>query len=164
MLKLRKTKQLEYVGEGIEYRFTFARVSGMQDMRYQAYRAVANDFVKEQIGVESSSILTRATQRDEKLDANHLQIVLRSFAWARIITALQSIEERPASSGGSEPGEWVIVADEESESWKSIDGFINEVPPDLIIMMDAAASECNSDLWFVRGTEQAKKKDNESGS
>lgn len=161
MLRLRKQKTaaVEIAGEGGIYRFTFARVSGMGDMRYQFYRSVANKFVKAQTGQDIEKIV--GALRTDNADPNLLAFALAAMAYPRITASLQSIHLLPADADPANADNWQEqpIPDE----WRDIEQFFDAIDRPEIALLDDAASECNRDLWFVSAADTAKKKEPKSG-
>lgn len=161
MLKLRKqqTEEVEITGEDGIYRFTFARVSGMGDMRYQFYRSIANKFVKSVTGQEPEKII--GALRTDTLDPNLLAVALTAMAYPRIMASLQTIHFLPAgnAAAGAESWQEQSVPDE----WRDMEKFFDAIDRPEIALLDDAAIECNRDLWFVAASDAAKKKEPKRG-
>lgn len=161
MLKLRKqqTEEVEITGEDGIYRFTFARVSGMGDMRYQFYRSIANKFVKLVTGQETDKIV--GALRSGTSDPNLLEIALSAMAYPRIMASLQVVHLLPTGADPTDADAWQEqpIPDE----WRDIEAFFESIDRPEIALLDDAASKCNRDLWFVAATNDAKKKEGKSG-
>lgn len=157
-LRKQHTEIVEITSEGETYRFTFARVQALGLMRYQSYRSVADKFVKEMTGKTPEQILSAVKRQDvASADFNYIDISLTAAIWPRVLSSLQSISVCKADSDPALAESWVNQPI--PEEWANVEKFFESVDREYLPLFDAAASECNRDLWFVAQTPAAKKKE-----
>lgn len=139
-----------------EIRLTVGTVNALQQARYQSYLRKARSWFQQESGGMLPSDFIEDVPEDSE-DYPYLFGLLRmSHAWAGIIAALKTYETR------NYPLFTAIVATEWKEKpipaeWKTIEGFLNAMPTDLLWTLEALANEANPNLWHVPGDEESKK-------
>lgn len=162
MLNLRKaeTQSIEIAGEGeSKYRFTFARFSAPERQRHISREEVAKRYTAEMMNVSMDSMYEMfnrhvngiAIKREEQAT---FDLMMAALAWARIISALVSIERFDE--------QW--YPETTPTEWETPEGFLGNFESFReVFELDNVVITLNRDLFGLRNPDDAeKKRDGES--
>lgn len=157
MLNLRKaeTQSIEITGEGeSRYRFTFARFSAPERQRHISREEVAKRYTAEMMNVSMDSMYEMfnrhvngiAIKREEQAT---FDLMMAALAWARIISALVSIERFDE--------QW--YPESVPSEWETPEGFLGNFESFReVFELDNVVITLNRSLFGLRNPDDAEKK------
>lgn len=122
-------------------RATISTFNALQHARYQAYLRGARTWID-----------AEAAGADEE---ERLVLFDVCIKWATVLAALVRLEERTIDRNGQLDEPWTTV--DAPATWRTIDGFLEDVPADLAAALYATTLELNPGLFGLANDENTKK-------
>lgn len=122
-------------------RATISTLNALQHARYQAYLRSARAWIDAEAANAS--------------EEERLALFDVCIKWATALAALVRLEERTIDRNGGADEAWTAI--DAPAAWRTVEGFLEDVPADLAAALYVATVELNPGLFGLANDEDAKK-------
>lgn len=133
-------------------KINLATLDGLMNARYLALIRQMREWFEER----SNDRLSEIDDWDEAQVAEHATALNFVVTFAQNVASIESVEQENAA------GEWVTIPI--PGDWMIIDGYLENIPPDLSTIWNEQALRINPGLWNIDESKSGQKKDQDNES